>query len=73
MECSREDMKLIIMDLLDAGQFITDESALQSSECRVCGEKAVRVGMDIVHHEDCPVGRACDALGYVFNGFAREA
>jgi len=26
-----------------------------------------------VHKEDCPVGRACDALGYVFRGFAKEA
>jgi hypothetical protein len=73
MDVSREDLKIIIMDLLDAGQFITDESSDVACECSVCKEKAVRVGLDIVHKEDCPVGRACDALGYVFRGFAKEA
>lgn len=73
MDVSREDLKLIIMDLLDAGQFISDESPTAVCECSVCKEKAVRVGLDIVHQEECPVGRACDALGYVFRGFAKEA
>lgn len=73
MEVSREDLKLIIMDLLDVGQFISDETPQTVCQCIVCGEKAVRVGLDINHQEDCPVGRACDALGYVFRGFAKEA
>ncbi|GGF59306.1 hypothetical protein [Alteromonas lipolytica] len=73
MDVSREDLKLIIMDLLDAGQFINDEVAGEADNCRVCKQTAVRAGLDIIHQEDCPVGRAYDALGYVFYGFAREA
>ncbi|PRO71016.1 hypothetical protein C6Y40_24475 [Alteromonas alba] len=69
MDVSREDLKIIIMDLLDAGQFISDESFNTACECSVCKEKAVKVGLDIVHKEDCPVGRACDGAP----GMARSA
>ena len=43
MDVSREDLKIIIMDLLDAGQFISDESFNTACECSVCKEKAVKV------------------------------
>ncbi|QJR82242.1 hypothetical protein CA267_016535 [Alteromonas pelagimontana] len=73
MNVSREDMKMIIMELIDGAELIGIRESANQIYCKLCGATAPHTeNAEVEHFDHCAVSRSDMCLGYKFRGFQKE-